>query len=132
MAIKKIITSSKSIKRIYLVIYDQQEFFGYDVNTPIKAFKTKKNAELYANTRNFEFQTVCMLDEEDYESYVLSNNYSDYVISVSDFRDANGFIREELIRLQKNKIPSNLWEILDNIKPFKVIPIEYVSDYKND
>ena len=127
MAIKKIITSSKSIKRIYLVIYDQQEFFGYDVNTPIKAFKTKKSAEIYASTRNFEFQTVCMLDEEDYESYVLGNMYSDYIVSVSDLRDAHGFVREELYRLQKNKMEANLWKILQNISPFKVIPIEYIT-----
>ena len=33
----------------------------------MKAFKTKKIAEIYANTRNFEFQSICMLDEEDYE-----------------------------------------------------------------
>lgn len=131
MGIKKIITPNKSIRRIYLVIYDQQEFYGYDANTPVKAFKQKKFAELYANTRNFEFQTVCMLDEEDYENYVLSNNYSDYVISVSDFRDANGFIREELFRSQRNKIPINLWEMLENIKPFKVVPIEYVADSKD-
>lgn len=131
MAIKKIITPNKSIKRIYLVIYDQQEFYGYDANTPVKAFKAKKFAELYAATRNFEFQTICMLDEEDYESYVLSNNYSDYVISVSDFRDANGYVREELFRTQKNKTPANLWEMLETIKPFKVIPIEYVTESKD-
>jgi hypothetical protein len=130
MGTKKLITP-KIIKRIYLIVYDQQEFFGYDPNTPIKAFKTKKSAEIYAATRNFEFQTICMLDEEDYESYVLSNNYSDYVISVSDFRDAHGFIKEEMLRLQRNKMSSNLWEILNNIKPFKVIPIEYITDSKD-
>ena len=32
-----------------------------------QAFKTKKLAELYASSRNFEFQTLCMLDEEDFE-----------------------------------------------------------------
>jgi len=37
-----------------------------------------------------------------------------------------------LCRLQKNKIPSNLWEILESMKPFKVLPIEYVSDTKID
>lgn len=131
MGIKKIISSKNSIKRIYLVIYDQQEFYGYDANTAVKAFKTKKIAEIYANTRNFEFQSICMLDEEDYENYVLLNSYSDYIISVSDFRDASGFVREELFRLDKNKIPINLWEILSNIKPFKVVPIEYVTDPKN-
>lgn len=72
-----------------------------------------------------------MLDEEDYENYVLLNSYSDYIISVSDFRDASGFVREELFRLDKNKIPINLWEILSNIKPFKVVPIEYVTDPKD-
>lgn len=121
----------KSIKRIYIVIYDQQEFYGYDTNAPIKAFKSKKTAELYAASRNFEFQTVCMMDEEDYENYVLHNNYSDYIISVSDFRDASSFIKEEMIRLEKNKMPTNIWETLEGIKPFKIIPIEYVTDVKD-
>lgn len=131
---KKLIQSKrniKSIKRIYIVIYDQQEFFGYDTNTPVKAFKTKKAAELYASTRNFEFQSICMLDEEDYESYVLSNQYSDYVISISDLRDAQAHVREEILRLEKNKMPINVWEILENIIPFKVLPIEYLTDIKN-
>jgi hypothetical protein len=129
---KKLITRSnnKSIRRIYLIIYDQQEFFGYDTNTPVKAFKTKKLAELYASSRNFEFQTLCMLDEEDFESYVLSNTHSDYIISVSDFRDAYSFIKEEILRLEKNKIPTTIWELLENIRPFKVIPIEYALDLK--
>lgn len=131
MGMKKLISPSKSIKRIYLIIYDQQEFFGYEVNTPIKAFKTKKAAELYASSRNFEFQTLCLLDEEDYENYVLSNDYSDYIISVSDFRDASSFIREEMLRLQKNKMPINLWKLLNEIKPFKILPIEYVTDPKD-
>jgi hypothetical protein len=121
----------KSIKRIYIVIYDQQEFFGYDTNAPIKAFKNKKTAELYAASRNFEFQTICMLDEEDYESYVLYNNYSDYIISVSDLRDASAFIKEEMIRLEKNRIPINIWSLLGNINPFKIIPIEYITDQKD-
>lgn len=131
---KKLIQSKrnvKSIKRIYIVIYDQQEFFGYDTNTPVKAFKTKKAAELYASTRNFEFQSICMLDEEDYESYVLSNQYSDYVVSISDLRDAQAHVKEEILRLEKNKMPINAWEILENILPFKVLPIEYLSDIKN-
>ena len=131
MTIKKIISPNKSLKRIYLVIYDQQEFYGYDANAPVKAFKTKKIAELYASTRNFEFQTVCMLDEEDYENYVLLNNYADYIVSISDLRDASGFVREELYRLDRNKIPINLWEILSNINPFKVVPIEYMIDSKD-
>ena len=131
MTIKKIISPNKSLKRIYLVIYDQQEFYGYDANAPVKAFKTKKIAELYASTRNFEFQTVCMLDEEDYENYVLLNNYADYIVSISDLRDASGFVREELHRLDRNKIPINLWEILSNINPFKVVPIEYMIDSKD-
>ena len=120
----------KSIKRIYLIIYDQQEFFGYDTNTPVKAFKTKKLAEIYAQSRNFEFQTVCMLDEEDYETYVLGNTHSDYVISVSDFRDASSFIKEEMFRMEKNKAPINIWELIEDIRPFKVIPIEYDTDLK--
>lgn len=131
MAIKKIVPSSKSIKRIYLVIYDQQEFYGYDANSPVKAFKTKKIAELYASTRNFEFQAVCMLDEEDYENYVLSNNFLDYIVSIGDLRDASGFVREELHRLNRNKILINLWEILSKINPFKVVPIEYMLDSKD-
>ena len=131
MTIKKIISPNKSLKRIYLVIYDQQEFYGYDANAPVKAFKTKKIAELYASTRNFEFQSICMLDEEDYENYVLLNSYSDYIVSISDLRDASGFVREELYRLDRNKIPINLWEILSNINPFKVVPIEYMIDSKD-
>jgi len=122
--------ANKSIKRIYLVIYDQQEFYGYDANAPIKAFKIKKNADLYVASRNFEFQTVCMMDDEDYENYVLSNNYSDYIVSVSDFRDAHGYIKEEILRLEKNRIPVNIWEILENIEPFKVLPIEYITETK--
>jgi hypothetical protein len=128
---KKLISGSKSIKRIYVVLYDQQEFLGYDTATPIKAFKTKKMADVYANSRNFEFQSVCMLDEEDYENYVLSNTNSDYVISVSDLRDAHSFVAEEMMRLQKNKMPINIWTIISDIIPFKVIPVEYVTDIKN-
>lgn len=124
---KKLISPKNSIKRVYLVLYDQQEFYSYESSTPIKVFKTKKTAEIYVNTRNFEFQTICMLDEEDYESYVLNNAYSDYVISVSDLRDAYGFIKEELYRLEKNKIETNLWKLLKEINPFKVIPIEYIT-----
>lgn len=123
--------NNKTIKRIYIVIYDQQEFFGYDTNTPVKAFKSKKMAELYSNSRNFEFQSICMLDEEDYENYVLSDFNLDYIVSISDFRDAHSFIKEELIRLEKNKTPTNVWELLANIAPFKVIPLEYVTDIKN-
>lgn len=128
MSIKKIVSSNKSLKRIYLVIYDQQEFYGYDANTPVKAFKTKKIAELYASTRNFEFQTVCMLDDEDYENYVLLNSFADYIVSISDLRDASGFVREEISRMNRNKVPINLWKILSNINPFKVVPIEYIID----
>ncbi len=127
---KKLVSPNKNIKRIYLIIYDQQEFFGYDTNTPIKAFKTKKIAEFYAASRNFEFQTLCMLDEEDYEAYVLGNNYSDYVVSVSDFRDAHSHVKEELLRLQKNNLPINIWELLNDIRPFKVLPIDYITDLK--
>lgn len=127
---KKLVQSKKSIKRIYLIIYDQQEFFGYDTNTPVKAFKTKKAAELYASSRNFEFQSICMLDEEDYEMYVLGNSYSDYIVSISDLRDAQAHIREEMYRLEKNKTPVNIWDLLEDIKPFKVIPIEYINDNK--
>jgi hypothetical protein len=128
MSIKKIVSPNKSLKRIYLVIYDQQEFYGYDANTPVKAFKTKKIAELYASTRNFEFQTVCMLDDEDYENYVLLNSFADYIVSISDLRDASGFVREEVSRMDRNKVPINLWKILSNINPFKVVPIEYIID----
>lgn len=131
MGIRKIITAKKNTTRIYIVMYDQQEFFGPDTTIPIKAFKTKKTAELYADSRNFEFQSICMLDEEDYERYVLSNQYSDYVISISDFRDAHAFIKEEMLRLQKNKIPIDVWELIEDIKPFKVIPIEYLENLRN-
>jgi hypothetical protein len=131
MKTKKLIAPSRSIRRIYLVLYDQQEFFGYDTTSPVKAFKTKKMAEIYASSRNFEFQSVCMLEEEDYEAYVLGITNSDYIVSISDFRDANSFIREESLRLEKNKIPFNIWTLLDDIKPFKVVPVEYVVDSKN-
>lgn len=131
MRMKKLITPNRSIKRIYLVIYDQQEFFSYDSNIPIKAFKTKKCAESYASTRNFEFQSICMLDEEDYENYVLGNNNSDYVISISDLRDAYGYIKEESQRLSKNKQVVDTWKLLDSIKPFKVLPIEYITETKD-
>lgn len=121
----------KTLKRIYIVIYDQQEFFGYDTNTPVKAFKSKRLAELYTNSRNFEFQSICMLDEEDYESYVLSDFNLDYVVSISDFRDAHSYVKEEALRLEKGKYPFNIWEILSNIRPFKLVPLEYITDTKN-
>jgi hypothetical protein len=127
---KMAIEQNKSIKRIYIILYDHEEFMGYDRNIPIKAFKVKKSAELYASSRNFEFQTVCMLDEEDYENYVLSNGNSDYVVSISDLRDANGYVREEIIRLERNKTPVNIWKLLENIAPFKVVPVEYINDSK--
>jgi len=130
MATRKIITPKKNTSRIYIVMYDQQEFFGHDACIPVKAFKTKKTAEIYAGSRNFEFQSICMLDEEDYESYVLSNQYSDFIISISDFRDAHAFIKEEILRLEKNKIPTNVWDILCDVMPFKVVPIEYLDDIR--
>jgi len=120
----------KTLKRIYIVIYDQQDFMGYDTNIPTKAFKSKKSAEIYASSRNFEFQSICLHDEEEYESYVLDNNYSDFIISVSDFRDAYSFVKEEMLRLQKNGRTPDVWEILETIAPFKVVPIEYVTDLK--
>ena len=128
---KKLISPKRTLKRIYLIIYDQQEFLGYDPYSPIKAFKTKKAADIYVSSRNFEFQTVCLMSEEDYESYVLQNQYSDFVVSISDLRDAHAFISEEIARLQKNKMPINIWQILEDIVPFKVIPIEYITDIKN-
>ena len=123
--------NNRTIKRIYIVIYDQQEFFGYDTNIPVKAFKSKKMAELYSSSRNFEFQSICMLDEEDYESYVLSNFNSDYIVSISDFRDAQGYIKEECLRLEKSNSSISVWQILDDIRPFKVMPLEYITDKKN-
>jgi hypothetical protein len=125
---KTVIEKNKSINRIYIILYDHEEFMGYDRNIPIKAFKVKKSAEIYASSRNFEFQTVCMLDEEDYENYVLSNGNSDYVVSISDLRDANAYVREELIRLERNKTPTNIWKLLENINPFKIVPVEYISE----
>lgn len=129
---KKTVTSkSRTIKRIYIVIYDQQEFMGQDINVPTKAFKSKKSAEIYAASRNFEFQTICLYDEEEYENYVLDNNYSDFIISMSDFRDAHSFVKEEMLRLQKNGRKPDVWEILEIICPFKVMPIEYVTELKH-
>lgn len=129
---KKTVTSkSRTIKRIYIVIYDQQEFMGQDINVPTKAFKSKKSAEIYAASRNFEFQTICLYDEEEYENYVLDNNYSDFIISMSDFRDAHSFVKEEMLRLQKNGRKPDVWEILEIICPFKVVPIEYVTELKH-
>ncbi len=122
---------SKTLKRIYIVIYDQQDFMGYDINIPTKAFKSKKSADIYASSRNFEFQSICLHDEEEYESYVLDNNYSDFIISVSDFRDAYSFVKEEMLRLQKNGRTPDVWEILQTIAPFKVVPIEYVTELKH-
>jgi len=126
-------TSSKptTLKRIYIVIYDQQEFMGYDTIVPTKAFKSKKSAEIYVASRNFEFQTLCLHDEEEYENYVLDNNYSDFIISMSDFREAYSFIKEEMLRLQKNGRKPDIWEILEKISPFKVIPIEYITELKH-
>lgn len=129
---KKTISSKRrTLKRIYIVVYDQQEFMGYDTNIPTKAFKSKKSAEIYAASRNFEFQSICLHDEEEYENYVLDNNYSDFIISMSDFRDAHSFIKEEMLRLQKNGRKPDIWEILENISPFKVMPIEYVTELKH-
>jgi hypothetical protein len=127
---RKLVNPSRSIKRIYIVIYDQQEFFGYDTTTPVKAFKTKKMADIYASTRNFEFQSVCLLDEEDFESYVLGNSNSDFVVSISDFRDAHAFVSEEIARMEKSKTPVDVWGVLDTIVPFKVVPIEYITELK--
>lgn len=127
---KTIKSKPRTLKRIYIVVYDQQEFMGYDTNTPTKAFKSKKSAEIYAASRNFEFQTICLHDEEEYENYVLDNNYSDFIISMSDFRDACCFIKEEMLRLQKNGRKPEIWEILENISPFKVMPIEYITELK--
>lgn len=130
MTRKKNVTPKRKTSKIYVIVYDQQEFVGYDVNTPIKAFRTKKTAEIYADSRNFEFQSVCMLDDEDYENYVLSNQYSDFIIAVSDFRDAFSYIKEEMIRLEKYNIPSNIWKVLQDIRPFKVVPVEYCPNKK--
>lgn len=123
-------TNSKSttIKRIYVVIYDQQEFMGYDASTPIKAFKNKKTAEQYVDGRNFEFQTLCLHGEDEYENYVIDNSYSDFVVSMSDLRDAFSYVKEELLRIQRTGSKPSIWDTLDNIKPFKVIPVEYSAE----
>ena len=67
-----------------------------------------------------------MLDEEDFESYVLSNTHSDYIISVSDFRDAYSFIKEEMLRLEKNKIPTTVLG-----KPDRKLALEIAKGMKN-
>ena len=125
------IIPKKKTNRIFIVIYDQQEFFGQDRSSPIKAFKTKKIAQLYADSRNFEFQCICLLEQEDYQNYVLNNRHLDYTVSVLDFRDAYGFVKEEILRLEKNKYPTNIWDILEEVKPFKVISIQYLKDLKD-
>jgi hypothetical protein len=127
----KNIIPKKNTNRIYVVLYEQQEFFRHDTRTPVKAFKTKEIAQLYADSRNFEFQSVCILDEEDFENYVLGNQYSDYIVSVADFREVHGFVKDEILRLEKNRYPINLWDILEEVKPFKVISLEYLKDLNN-
>ena len=62
-----------------------------------------------------------MLDDEDYENYVLLNSFADYIVSISDLRDASGFVREEVFRMDKNKVPINLWKILSNINTVEAL-----------
>jgi hypothetical protein len=125
---KTINNKPRTLKRIYVVIYDQNEFLGYEASTPIKAFKNKKTAEQYVDGRNFEFQTLCLHGEEQYANYVLDNEYRDFIVTMSDLRDAFSFVKEELLRLQKTGTKPSIWDILDDIKPFKVMPIEYSAE----
>ena len=122
-------SSKKSIKRIYIVFYEPQEFLGSaDINIPLKAFKSKKSAELYASTRNFEFQTISLLDEESHEQYVLNNAHNDYTITMGDLRIANTYFKEELFRATKANNIHNIWEVILEIQPFRVRPIEYSTE----
>ena len=123
----------KTIKRIYLVIYDQQEYLGFmNTNVPTKAFKSKKHAEVYAASRNFEFQIICLQNNEEiYENYILNNNYSDFFIQMSELRDTYSFIKEEMHRLQIIGKPADIWDILRTIVPFRVMHIEYITELKN-
>jgi hypothetical protein len=120
---------SRSLKRIYVVFYEPQDVLGNEVNIPIKAFKSKKTADIYASTRNFEFQTVCITGyEEDYESYVLNNDFNDYAIAMSDLRSAYSFFKEEYYRSTTFKNNEDIWSIIHEIQPFKVRHIEYSND----
>lgn len=121
-------SSKKSIKRIYIVFYEPQDFLGNDINIPIKAFKNKRAAEIYTATRNFEFQTLCLLDEESHESYVLNNHFNDYTVTMGDLRLAGTFFKEQLHRSTKTNNLEEIWEILLDIQPFKIRPIEYSNE----
>lgn len=118
-----------NLKRIYVVFYEPQEFLGTDVNVPIKAFKDKKLADIYAKSRNFEFQTVALQSEEEFENYVLSNEFNDYTVTMSDLRIASSFIKEELLRSTSSKgFYNNIWEALTDLEPFRVRNIEFCND----
>ena len=115
-------------KIIYIVFYLGQDYIGNDVNIPIKAFKNKKTARLYANSRNFEFQTVFPGTDREHEDYVLSNSYNDYTIAMSDLREAKHYVQLQLI----DKKFANYWDALFSIEPFVIRPIEYSTDSEKE
>jgi len=131
--VQKMSTKKKRpARKIYIVVYDQQEFLGYNTHVPAVAFSMKRDAELYAASRNFEFQTVCLQSEEEYANYVLENHYADFIISMCDFRDAYIFVREEMARSRKMGLEPCVWTIVSSIMPFKTIPIQHIKSLPKD
>jgi hypothetical protein len=133
MPTKKIASNIKnSIKTIYVVHYEPIYYSSLDnnISLTIKAFKNKKDAILYVDSRNFEFQTVCLSDADQYEHYVLTNDYKDHVITIFDLRTASSYIYNELAEysrdIQEQKdIPQS---IIAQIKPFNYISVQYFEN----
>ena len=127
MATKKIASKIKNkTNNVYVVIYEPTHFeFSQGISRTIKVFKNKKDAALYTDTRNFEFQAVCMSETDQYEHYVLTNVYKDQVVTMFDLRSAYAYLCDEFSVYNQKNSSLQPFSILSKINPFKYIRIGY-------
>ena len=120
MPTKKIASKIKNnINNVYAVIYEPTYYeFGQGISQVIKVFKNKKDATLYTDTRNFEFQVFCMSGGDQHEHYVLTDIHKDYAVTIFDLRSAYSYISEE-VYAHNQKNTAQLFSIISKINPFK-------------
>lgn len=116
MKINLISPKRKNNKKIYVIMYEPRDSYMNEDNIPVIAFKTLKQAQLYCNSRNFEFQSIAITggDDQTYDNYVIENDYRDYIVTVSDLRLAFLEARSTI------KNGQDIFESIKYILPFRV------------
>jgi hypothetical protein len=123
MPTKKIASKIKNnINNVYAVIYEPTYYeFSQGISQVIKVFKSKKDATLYTDTRNFEFQVICMNivgGGGQYEHYVLTDIHKDYAVTIFDLKSAYSYICDEFYT-HNQKNTAQIFSIISKINPFK-------------